>query len=494
MPFVANFPFFCIMITMAGGVISSILKDKKAYYLHLFIVSLCTAMSFALLFYMYKNPYDITFMMGHFPAPWGNEIRFGPLEALIASVLSVVMLLIVIGEKERVFLNVKENKINLFFVMMNLMLSSLYALTYTNDLFTAYVFIEINTLCACGLVMAKENGKTIGATIKYLLMSLLGSGLYLISIILLYDLTGHLLMPDVKSVLDILMVDSYYILPITIIVGLIAVGIAIKSALFPFHTWMSHVYNNAMNMSNAISSGLVVKGYIILLIKIIYRVIGLDNVKSLHATNVLLFFGVLAIIVGSFDAIRENNIKRMLAYSSVGQIGYIYAGIGVATNQSILAACFVIVSHSLTKSMMFLACEGLMIASNNTKKINELKGAAYRNPIAAFAFTLGAFSMIGIPLFSGFTGKYLLSTSTIIDGGFGMWIVLTALLISTVFNASYLLNIVSKIYTRDENNLTRYKNDFNYKLAMCLFMVLNTALGLFYQPVIEVIASGLSVL
>ncbi len=489
MAFAYNFPFFCILFTMAGGVVSSVLKAKPAFYLNIFITSLCTLMSVYLLIFMYNTPQDVTYLMGHFPAPWGNEIRFGPLEILIGTVLSVVMLLINICQKDRVFFNVKDKKINLFYLMMNLMLSSLYALTYTNDLFTAYVFIEINTLCACGLIMAKENGKTIGATIKYLLMSLLGSGLYLVAIILLYDLTGHLLMPNVGESLSVLIASGEYVLPITIIAGLLAVGIAIKSALFPFHTWMSHAYNNAMNMSNAISSGLVVKGYVILLIKFFYSVFGLEAIKALNVGDVLIFFGVLGIVAGSIEALREKNVKRMLAYSSVGQMGYIYVGVGLATFEGLVAAGFIIVSHALTKSMLFTSLEGLMFSSENSKYIQGLKGSAYRNPVAALGFTVGAFSMIGIPLFSGFIAKYSLSTAAIHEGIF-IWVILISLLISTVLNAVYFSRVLISIYTKDEERMEKHKNSFTYKFGQVGFITLNVLLGLFYQPIIDIIEVG----
>ncbi len=493
MPFVANFPFFCILFTMAGGIVSSILKGKKAFYLNVFVSLACTLMSLSLLIYLNYYPQQFYYMMGHFPAPWGNEISFGPLEALIATVLSTVMLLIVISERSRIFFNVKPKKVNLFYLMMNLLLSSLFALTYTNDLFTAYVFIEINTLCACGLIVAKENGKTVGVAIKYLLMSLLGSGLYLVSIILLYDLTGHLLLPNVHNSLEELVASGAYSQPITMIAGLMAVGIAIKSALFPFHTWMSQTYNSAMNGVNAISSGLVVKGYVILLIKIFYEVFGLDLVHELNIANVLLIFGTLAIIIGSIDALREQNIKRILAYSSVGQMGYIYVGIGLATTDGMLAACFVIISHSLTKSMMFLACEGLMLSSYNSKYISILKGSAYRNPLSALALTVGALSIVGIPLFPGFVSKYLLALAAIEDGAF-TWVVLGAIAFSTVMNAVYFFRIIMSIYTKDEAHAVRYKNDKNYSFALSIFIVLNISLGILYEPIIEIINKGLSVL
>ena len=188
MPFVANFPLFCIVLTLAGSVTTSVLNGKNAFRLNTVIISLCLVMNFSLLVYLVTNPQQITYMMGHFPAPWGNETRFGPLEALVATVFCFVMLLSLLSGKTDIFEDVKSDRVNIFYVMINLLMSSLLALVYTNDLFTAYVFVEINTLSACSVVMAKENGKTISATIRYLIMSLLGSGLFLMSIILLYEI------------------------------------------------------------------------------------------------------------------------------------------------------------------------------------------------------------------------------------------------------------------------------------------------------------------
>ncbi len=493
MPFVYNFPFFCILISLASGVLCNVLKSEAAYKVTLVTVGACTAMSTALLLFMANSPEPVTYLMGHFSAPWGNEIRFGPLEAAIAVLISVVMLLIVFTEKGSVFSVVKPHRISLYYVLINLTMSSLNALVYTNDIFTSYVFIEINTLCACGLIVVKESGKTISVTIKYMIMSLLGSGLFLMSAILLYDITGHLLMPQVGEAVDQIVASGVFNVPMTIVVGLLTVSMAIKSGLYPFHSWVSHAYNNAMNSSNAISSGLIVKGYTILLIKLFYRVIGLDEVVALNVNNVIFAFGVVAIIVGSIDAVREHNIKRMLAYSSVGQIGYIYVGIGLATPEGMLAACFIIIAHSLVKSMLFVSAEGLMVVSGNSKYIEDLGGSAYRNPIAGIGFALGGFSMIGFPLLSGFVSKYLLSTAAI-QSPTKMWFVLIAVAVSTILNASYFLTFIVKIYSKSEIGERDRSVTPRYKLGVTAFIVLNVALGILFQPIMNIINAGLAVL
>ncbi|MBR5873808.1 MAG: sodium:proton antiporter, partial [Oscillospiraceae bacterium] len=338
MPFVANFPLFCIVLTLAGSVTTSVLNGKNAFRLNTVIISLCLVMNFSLLVYLVTNPQQITYMMGHFPAPWGNETRFGPLEALVATVFCFVMLVSLISGKTDIFEDVKSDRVNIFYVMINLLMSSLLALVYTNDLFTAYVFVEINTLAACAVVMAKENGKTISATIRYLIMSLLGSGLFLMSIILLYDLTGHLLMVNIHESLVQLMSGGDYMFPVTIIIGLMSVGMAMKSALFPFHTWLSHAHGSATTASSSILSGLVLKGYIILLIKVYYRVIGIEIASQMKVLNILFIFGVFGMIIGSIDAIGETHIKRMIAFSSVAQMGYIYVGISLGTEAGFVAA------------------------------------------------------------------------------------------------------------------------------------------------------------
>ncbi|MBQ5327514.1 MAG: sodium:proton antiporter, partial [Oscillospiraceae bacterium] len=377
MPFVANFPLFCIVLTLAGAVTSNVLNGKNAFRLNVAILTACLVMNLSLLVYLLANPQHITYMMGHFPAPWGNETRFGPLEALIATVFCFVMLVSLIAGKTDIFEDVKPEKLNIFYVMINLLMSSLLALVYTNDMFTAYVFVEINTLSACAVVMAKENGKTISATIRYLIMSLLGSGLFLLSLTLVYDLTGHLLMENIQESLTVLMAGGNYKLPVTIIIGLMSVGMAMKSALFPFHTWLSHAHGSATTASSAILSGLVLKGYIILLIKIYYRVLGIEIASQLKVLNILFVFGLLGMIIGSVDAISERHIKRMIAFSSVSQMGYIYVGISLGTPAGFLAALFHIIVHAVTKPMLFSAAGGLASASGHKYHLDQLRGSAY---------------------------------------------------------------------------------------------------------------------
>ena len=236
MAFVQNFPCMSIILSLFSGPLCSILSGRKAKWVNAAVIVIIGGMSAAVLGFVLGTGQEYVYTMGHFPAPWGNEIRVGVLEAVMAVFFCVIMLLCMLGgirEREE---EIEDTKQNLYYIMVNLLLSSLLALIYTNDLFTAYVFVEINTISACGLIMIRQNGRTLVAATRYMIMSLLGSGLLLLGICFLYDLTGHLLMSNIREQVALIHANGSYHIPLLVAVGLMSVGIAIKSALYPFHS------------------------------------------------------------------------------------------------------------------------------------------------------------------------------------------------------------------------------------------------------------------
>ena len=349
MPFVCNFPFFSIVLSMFCGIVSSVLSGKTAKKLSIGLLCVNLALSASVLAYTLGTGESYVYMMGHFPAPWGNEIRAGVLEAGMALFFCIIMFLSMKGGEKHIDEEVEETKINLFYIMINLLLSSLLALIYTNDLFTAYVFVEINTLSACGLIMITQHGRTIEAAMRYMIMSSLGSGLLLMGLCILYDITGHLLMSNIKESVAYVYAQGTYNVPLIASIGMICVGLAIKSALYPFHTWLPDAYGYSTVSSAAILSSLVSKGYIFLLIKIFYRVVGFGIIVDSKIVNIFFAFGLLGMIMGSVNAILEKDIRRMVAFSSVAQIGYIYMGFGLGSTFGVVASIFHILSHAATK-------------------------------------------------------------------------------------------------------------------------------------------------
>lgn len=497
MSFVQNFPFFSIIIAMFSGIVSSVLSRKQARNLTVAAIVLTTVMSAAVLRFCLGTGESYTYMMGHFPAPWGNEIRAGVLEGLTALLFGVVMFLSVIGGMKHTDRDVAQGKQNLFYIMIDLMLSSLLALIYTNDLFTAYVFVEINTIAGCGLIMIRQRARSMSAAIRYMVMSSLGSGLFLIGLSLLYDVTGQLLMTPAKEAVAGIVANGTYQIPLLVILAVISVGLAIKSGLYPFHYWIPDTYGYATPTASAILSGLVSKGYIFLLIKIFYRVLGGENVIASHIVNVLFVFGVAGMMMGSIHAIMETDTRRMIAYSSVAQIGYIYMGIGLGTQPGMIAAVFHIFTHSATKALLFISAVGLYEVSGDKKDFRSLRGSGYRNPLAGIGFAVGSLSMVGVPMLAGFISKLLFATAAL-QSPHKMLPTVIALAVSTILNAVYFLRLVITLYSIPEgetagDQISRHvSSSWNLKLAIVSFIVLNLVLGLFSQPIVGAIGNGLA--
>ena len=500
MELVQNVPFFCIMISLFSGSISSVLPGKYARWLNTAMLSAVTAMSGWLLAWVVEsNIGSYTYMMGHFPAPWGNELRAGVLEAGMALFFCVIMLLSLLGGRKKLDGEVEHSKHNIYYILCNLLLSSLLALVFTNDLFTAYVFVEINTIAACGLIMIRQNGRCIEAAVRYMIMSLLGSGLLLMGICMLYDLTGHLLMENIGHQVAAIMEAGTYRIPMLITIGIMTVGLAIKSALFPFHSWVPDAYGYSTVSSGAILSSLVSKGYIFLLFKIFYRVIGFEHIANSHILNLLFLFGLCGMIFGSVSAIWEKDIRRMIAFSSVAQIGYIYMGLGLGTEAGVIAAVFHMLAHGATKSLLFISAIGLTDVSGGSRSFFELTGAGYRNKAAGVGFLVASLSMVGIPMFSGFVSKLLFAQAAVLVPNWKLLPTLIVLAVSTILNAIYFLKTVVRIYVPVPQDTIREKGYFCLKFSqqklycvtIVLFIIVNLILGMTSQPIIQLIEEGL---
>ena len=198
--FVENFPFFCIFLAIISGILSAVVRDgRTAYRMSLSVSTVVAVLSAAVLYDSVVRDTSYIYTMGRFPALIGNAIKVGPWQGLLSLVFGGVMALSLLGGSRDLFHDILPQKQPMYFTMVDLTLASLLALTYTNDIFTGYVIIEISTIAACAMVMAKDTGPNLIATIRYLFMSLLGSGLFLIGLTLLISITGYLMMPALSS-------------------------------------------------------------------------------------------------------------------------------------------------------------------------------------------------------------------------------------------------------------------------------------------------------
>ncbi len=497
LPFYQHIPCYTIVILMVTGILTSIIHSgRKALIVHLSVVGAALAANIVLWLNVVPTGERFLYQLGIVGHPFGNELACGPLEATLAVVFLAVMLCCVLGGAREIREDINEDKQNLYFVMCDLIMASLIAMIYTNDAFTAYVFIEINTISACALVMAKDNGPTLVATIRYLIMSLLGSGMFLMGLTFLYHITGHLLIIDIHQQVLLLMESGEYALPLVVTAGMLTLGLGLKSALFPFHSWLPDAHGSATTSSSAILSGLVLKGYIVLLLKLMFSVFGLEVFNALGISDVLLVLGAIAMVAGSVMAIRETHIKRMIAYSSVAQIGYIYLGLGLGTVAAGAAAVYQILVHACTKPLLFLCAGRLAEVSGHRKQMHYLRGAAHREKLAGVGFTAGGLSMIGLPLLGGFAVKFYLADTALMTG-WKLWVALAALAVSSVLNALYYLPAIIQIWTpAEESGAQKLKASHRrgFVVAAVALMIGCVVLGVCCSQVGELLMLGLGLL
>ena len=493
-PIYYNIPFVCIFMCMVGGITMPLQKSGRTALRT--TVAICLSVSLLcgiLCGILWSREESFVYLMGHFTAPWGNELYVGPLEAFLGAVFALVMAMSLIGGRKTLMDDILPGKQRFYFTMMAMIMASLLALSFTNDIFTGYVFIEISTLAACAIVMARDTHKTIAATIRYLVLSLLGSGLFLIGLAMLYCVTGHLLMPQLLSRIQILNIGSGYQVPLTVVCGLLTIGMGIKSAMFPFYAWLPQAHGGATTSSSAVLSGLVLKGYIIFLIRIYYRVFSMTIIRYTSILDILFVFGIAGMMIGSLMAMREEHIKRMLAYSSIAQIGYIFMGLGLGTEAGVAAAFFQIITHAVTKPLLFLSAGRLSEIRHHEKSIYRLRGSAHSDRVAGIGFTLGGLSMVGIPLLGGFTAKLFFAGAAM--GGAKMWAAILALAASSVLNALYYIPAVFAIWQKPSGDVHEDKEkNPGFVLAAAVLMLGVVLLGTCAGYVTEVIKLGLSML
>ncbi len=501
MDFVINLPLFTIIIGFVGVVLTSFLKRKPAKIVAIVCQLIAIVFGILVLIYTLDHGY-VNYQLGHLKAPFCNQIRFGPYEGLLSTLVPLVMLLSLFAGDNHTHRDITEEKEHSFYTLLNLILVAIVAIIYTDDIFTGYVFLEISTLSSVGLTMIKNHGRQIAAALRYMLFNLLGSGLFLLGCIIIYGQTGYLSMTFIQNVItDLFNNNNTSTLPLTISFTLVSIGLGIKSGLFPFYYWMGDTYGVNTTTASSVLSGLVSKGYIILLIKFIYRTFGIDNVLKTDLLNILFILGACGMIFGSITAIRQKVINKMVSYSSAAQIGYIYLGIGLG-KVGLIAATFHIITHALCKPLLFSSSNRLIDASGKKRKFENLIGTGFADPIAGACFTIGALSMVGCPFFAGFISKYLFITDSFVDIStptllLKAIITIAALVVSTLLNTIYYLKTVITIYSpvRDNKVVLKHNHyDVLFIVSSCIFSILIIALGVFPSPIIEIIEEGIKLL
>jgi multicomponent Na+:H+ antiporter subunit D len=392
------------------------------------------------------------YRMGNWPPPWGIELYVDYLAAFVSIALTGVGFLILLFGSKDLLHELKESVIGWYYTLYLLLMASMLGMAFTNDLFNLFVFVEICAIASCAIISIKDNKECVEAAFKYLVLSAVGSGCILLAIAMIYMVTGHLNFNFVAQELQLAM--TLYPKNILVALALLLVGLGVKAALFPLHVWLPDAHSSAPSPSSAVLSGLVIKIYAVAMIKLLYTVFPASFPGMAPVMTMLLWMATLAIIVGSMFAIVQEDMKKMLAYSSIAQIGYVFLGVGLMSQNGLMGGILHIINHAMMKAMLFLAA-GAFIYATGVRRLSDLKGIGHTMPIATGAFTIGAMAMVGIPATSGFISKWYLALGAL---EVNKPIFAAVILISSLLNGVYYLPIiVNAFFAEPEGTVAKPK-------------------------------------
>lgn len=443
-----HIPVFIQLLLLATGVSIPIIRKKFDNVVKGTIVTssiIAWILSVFTMINVFKNGAYL-YNFGNWTQKIGVQHLIDEFSSTMVCVIMTIATLIIIYSIKDVEHEIKEKQRGNYYTLVFLLLYSMVGMTYTNDIFNMYVFMEILSLTSCAIISVKREKETFLAAFRYLMLNTIGSVSVLIGIGMLYMVTGYLNMMEMSQV--IAQVWQSYPINILVSLGFMITGLGLKAALFPLHIWLPDAHSSAPTPSSALLSGLVVKVYIFCAAKILFRIIGKSIIVALGVPTYITVLAALGMIMGSVFAIGQKDIKRLLAYSSVAQLGYIFLGFGLATTEGFAASLFHIVSHALMKTGLFLSA-GAIIYHKGKRDIREFDGIGYEMPITMGVFTISVLGMIGIPGINGFMSKMYLSFA-VLEAQKPIYILV--ILASSFLNAIYYLPIIISAFLKESKD------------------------------------------
>jgi len=440
-PQLTPLPLLLVFIPLASAVMTPLLA-RIHRSLAALTAQVVTAVSFVLACVLLDRVAEVgrvVYWLGNWEPPFGIEYSVDMLNGIVLVLVSFIGVVVSVFARESVASEIDEEKHPFFYAMFLLLFTGSMGIVVTGDIFNLYVFVEISSLSGYTLIAMGRNREALTASYNYLILGTIGATFILLGIGHLYMMTGTLNMADLAKLLPPL----YKSRVILTAFALFTVGLSIKLALFPLHVWMPNAYTHAPSAVSSLlaATGTKVAAYVLL--RVMFTVFHPNfDLNVIPVTRILLVLASIAILAGSMLAIAQTNLKRMLAYSSVGQIGYIVLGAMLVNRTGMTGALVHIVNHALMKGTLFLAA-GAIVYKTGVETVEGLKGMGRKMPVTMAAFTVAALSMVGVPLTVGFVSKWYLALGAL-DAG--MWYLLVVILASSGLNAIYFWRVVDWIY------------------------------------------------
>lgn len=457
-------PALLIVVPLLGAPLAALLPSGRAPWLFATAVSwVGFAMAIQLLLQVLETG-AVSYELGGWSPPWGIEIRVDVLNAFIAFTVTLIGAVVTPFAGPSAAREINNRKIPLFYSLFLLVYTGLLGITVTGDIFNMFVFLEISSLATYSLIALGKDRRALTAAYQYLIMGTIGATFFLIGVGFLYSLTGTLNIADLAARLpDVSDTRTAY----TAFAFLVA-GVGLKLALYPVHLWLPNSYTYAPSVVSAFLAATATKVAVYVLLRVLFTVFGTDySFNYMPLAPILMGLSIVGIIATSLSALMQIDAKRLLAFSSVAQIGYMVVGLAFVTTAGLTAAITHIFNHALMKGALFLAL-GAVAHRIGSTRIRDMEGIGKAMPWTMSAFAIGGLSLIGVPLTAGFISKWYLILAALEKG---WWWLAVVVLITSLVAVMYIWKVVEAAWFRDLPEQNANVNEAPLSLLVPVWML-----------------------
>ncbi len=383
----------------------------------------------------------VSYAIGSWPAPWGIEYRIDAANAFMLVLLGFVASVVAPYARLAVMVEIPRENHYLFYALYCLALAGLGGITVTGDAFNLFVFLEISSLASYVLIALDRDRRALLAAYQYLILGTIGATFIVIGVGLLYLTTGTLNLADIADRLG----DARQARPVLAALAFLTVGISLKAALFPLHMWLPGAYAHAPSAVSALLAATATKVSVYVLLRVYFSVFGTTAVfVAMPMGDVLLGLSIAAMVVASAAAVYQSDLRRLLAYSSVAQIGYITLGISFASATGLTGGIVHLFNHGVTKGALFMFA-GAIAFRLGSLRIDRMAGLARSMPLTCAGIVVGGLGLIGVPGTAGFITKWYLVLAAIEAGA---WWIAFVVVASSLIAVAYVWRFVEAAYFR----------------------------------------------
>ena len=403
----------------------------------------------------------VVYQMEGWKAPFGISIVFDPLSVFLSvAFIFIVLLAVVFSHK---YIKYKKTE---YYSLVCLVLVGTLGVINTGDIFNMFVYLEILSVSSYALTAFFKKKESLEAAIKYLIIGSLATSLVLLGIAFIYGVLGTLNMADIA-----VKVSGTANPVIGTALALIITGMFIKSGLVPFHAWLPDAYQASPSPVTSIFSGVTTNVGMYAVLRLVFTVFNPVSVLLW----MLMIVGAISMLGGALLALVQNSLKRLLAYSSISQMGFVAVSVGLGTQTGLSGGVLHIINHSIIKGLLFL-CAGFIVYQAKTDNMHEISGKFKFNPVIGYSFIIGALSLVGVPLFNGFVSKWLIYVAT-----FQVSPVLTVLaLVSSALTLAYMLRAFYLVFLCNAKPSAKQKKiPLSMQLPLIVLVGIIILLGVF---------------